>query len=46
MVPTAFLGMLIGMAVMDRIDQKVFRRATLFVLLFAGLNLIRRAWFG
>lgn len=46
MVPTAFLGMWIGMAVMDRIDQKAFRRATLFVLLVAGLNLLRRAWFG
>jgi uncharacterized membrane protein YfcA len=46
MVPTSFLGMRIGMAVMDRIDQKIFRRATLFILLFAGLNLVRRAWFG
>jgi len=46
LVPTAFLGMRIGMAVMDRIDQTAFRRATLFVLLIAGLNLIRRAWFG
>ncbi|WP_299412977.1 sulfite exporter TauE/SafE family protein [uncultured Sulfitobacter sp.] len=46
MVPSAFFGMWIGLAVMDRIDQTVFRRATLFVLLAAGLNLIRRAWFG
>lgn len=45
MVPSAFIGMWIGMAVMERIDQKGFRRATLFVLLVAGLNLIRRAWF-
>ncbi len=43
MVPAAFLGMWIGMSVMDRIDQTSFRRATLFVLLVAGLNLIRRA---
>jgi len=46
MVPPAFVGMWAGMAVMDRIDQTAFRRATLFVLLVAGLNLIRRAWLG
>ena len=46
MVPTAFLGMWIGMSVMDRIDQQMFRRMTLLVLLVAGLNMIRRAWFG
>jgi uncharacterized membrane protein YfcA len=46
MIPTAFLGMWIGMAIMERINQEVFRRATLFVLMAAGLNLIRRAWFG
>ncbi|MCX7566779.1 sulfite exporter TauE/SafE family protein [Sulfitobacter sp. F26169L] len=45
MVPAAYLGMRIGMLVMDRIDQSAFRRATLFVLFLAGLNLIRRAWF-
>ena len=46
MVPTAYLGMSIGMAFTDRIDQMAFRRATLAVLLVAGLNLIRRAWLG
>ncbi|MEH6645226.1 sulfite exporter TauE/SafE family protein [Sulfitobacter sp.] len=46
MVPTAYLGMSIGISVMDRIDQTAFRRLTLFVLLVAGLNLIRRAWLG
>ena len=46
MVPTAFVGMWTGIAVMDRIDQTAFRRATLFVLLIAGLNLVRRAWLG
>ncbi len=45
LVPALF-GVRIGMAVMSRIDQVVFRRATLFVLCVAGLNLIRRAWFG
>ncbi|MEQ6201903.1 sulfite exporter TauE/SafE family protein [Sulfitobacter sp. HNIBRBA2951] len=46
MVPTAFMGMWVGMAVMDRIDQAAFRRATLFVLIAVGLNLIRRAVVG
>lgn len=46
LVPTAFIGMRLGMAVMDRIDQTAFRRITLFVLLIAGLNLLRRAWLG
>tara|TARA_R110002072_G_scaffold192587_1_gene349623 strand:- start:2261 stop:3025 length:765 start_codon:yes stop_codon:yes gene_type:complete len=41
----AALGMWIGGKVMDRIDQHLFRRATLFVLLVAGANLIRRAVF-
>lgn len=43
LIPPAFLGMWIGGKVMDRIDQDAFRRATLFVLLIAGLNLLRRA---
>ncbi|MBB3992660.1 hypothetical protein GGR95_000279 [Sulfitobacter undariae] len=46
LVPTAYLGMRIGLSAMDRINQIVFKRATLFVLLVAGLNLIRRAWMG
>jgi uncharacterized membrane protein YfcA len=46
MVPSALIGVRMGMAVMNRIDQAAFRRATLFVLCVAGLNLIRRAWFG
>ncbi len=46
MVPPAFIGMQIGMSVTDRIDQQAFRRATLFVLLIAGLNLVRRAVMG
>lgn len=45
LVPSALLGMWLGGRVMDRINQAVFRRATLFVLLLAGLNLIRRALF-
>jgi uncharacterized membrane protein YfcA len=43
MVLPAVLGMWIGGRIFDRIDQKMFHRATLVVLLIAGLNLIRRA---
>lgn len=41
----AVLGMWLGGKVQDRIDQETFRRATLVVLLIAGLNLMRRAMF-
>ncbi|SLN69915.1 Sulfite exporter TauE/SafE [Roseivivax jejudonensis] len=44
LVPAAVLGMWLGGRVADRIDQAAFRRATLAVLLVAGLNLIRRAF--
>lgn len=37
------LGQWVGSKVLDRIDQAAFKRATLLVLLVAGLNLIRRA---
>jgi uncharacterized membrane protein YfcA len=43
MVLPAVLGVWIGGRILDRIDQVMFRRATLFVLFLAGLNLIRRA---
>ncbi|SRR6056297_16140 len=43
LVPPALLGMWLGGLVQNRIDQRAFRRATLFVLLVAGLNLLRRA---
>ena len=46
MIVPALIGMFCGRQVMDRIDQVVFRRATLFVLLVAGLNLMRRALVG
>lgn len=39
----ALLGMLIGGKVVNRIDQAMFKRATLIVLLIAGANLLRRA---
>lgn len=45
MVIPGLAGMLLGQRVQDRIDQKLFRRTTLFVLLVAGLNLVRRGIF-
>lgn len=42
LVIPAMLGMMTGTAIQDRINQTTFRRATLFVLLLAGLNLVRR----
>lgn len=38
----AFIGMWLGFRIHDRIDQTMFRKATLWVLLIAGLNLVRR----
>ena len=43
-VPT-MVAMFVGYAVHDRLDQDVFRRATLIVLILTGLNLLRRAVF-
>lgn len=43
MVPPAVLGLWIGGRILDRINHVIFRRATLIVLLIAGLNLMRRA---
>ncbi len=42
LVVPAMIGMGIGLRVQDRLDQEKFRRATLAVLILAGLNLIRR----
>ena len=42
----AMVGMAIGTAVQDRIDQRLFKRITLIVLLAAGANLLRRAVMG
>lgn len=43
LVAPTILAMLLGYTVQDRLDQERFRRATLLVLLLAGLNLLRRA---
>ncbi|MEW9918438.1 sulfite exporter TauE/SafE family protein [Marimonas sp. MJW-29] len=45
LIPPAVLGMWVGGKVVNRIDQVVFRRATLIVLAVAGANLIRRSLF-
>ncbi|MBE9636625.1 sulfite exporter TauE/SafE family protein [Salipiger mangrovisoli] len=42
----AMAGMWLGRRVHDRIDQSMFRKLTLIVLLVAALNLLRRAFFG
>ncbi len=41
----AFIGMFLGVAIQNKLDKAQFMRATLFVLLIAGMNLIRRALF-
>lgn len=46
MVIPAMVGMAIGFWVQDKLDQEKFREATLFVLVIAGLNLLRRGLFG
>lgn len=46
MVLPALLGLMVGFAAHDRMDQSRFRRFTLVVLVLAGANLIRRGLFG
>lgn len=43
LIAPALVGQWLGGMVLDRIDQAAFKKATLFVLLIVGLNLIRRA---
>lgn len=43
MLLPALLGMWSGQRVHDRLDQRMFQKATLVVLVLAGLNLLRRA---
>lgn len=42
LVVPGLIGLWAGFRISDRIDQATFRKATLWVLLIAGLNLIRR----
>lgn len=46
LVIPALLGMWLGFKLGDRFDQERFRRATLWVLVIAGVNLIRRGVMG
>ncbi|WP_208352188.1 sulfite exporter TauE/SafE family protein [Pseudaestuariivita rosea] len=46
LIVPAIMGMWIGLRLQDQIDQVVFRKITLFVLLIVGLNLIRRGLVG
>ena len=46
MIVPAMAGMWLGFRLNDRLDQEKFRRATLVVLILAGLNLIRRGLMG
>jgi uncharacterized membrane protein YfcA len=45
LVLPALAGMWLGAQIMDRIDQASFRKATLFILLVVGANLVRRGLF-
>ena len=42
LVVPALVGLWIGFRISDRIEQRTFRKATLWVLMLAGLNLVRR----
>jgi uncharacterized protein len=46
MILPALAGMWLGSQIMDRIDQASFKKATLFILLIAGANLVRRGLLG
>ncbi|UZD90498.1 sulfite exporter TauE/SafE family protein [Cognatishimia activa] len=46
LLPIAMLGMWYGFRIQDRLDQKLFRRLTLVVLVIAGLNLLRKGLTG
>lgn len=46
LVVPALVGMWLGFKFGDRFDQERFRRVTLFILIVAGLNLIRRGVMG
>jgi uncharacterized membrane protein YfcA len=45
MLLPAFAGLWLGFRMQDRLNKDQFLRATLVVLLLAGLNLVRRAFF-
>ncbi len=41
-----FIGLFLGLRAQDKIDQATFRKIILWVLLLAGLNILRKAWLG
>ena len=45
LVLPALMGLLLGRKIRSNLNEKRFRQITLFVLLLAGLNLIRKAYF-
>jgi len=46
LVVPAVIGMMMGQRLQDRIEQAMFKRLTLIVLLVGGLNLIRKGVMG
>lgn len=46
LVIPAVLGLMLGQMLQDRLDQAKFRRLTLWVLVIAGVNLLRRGLIG
>ncbi len=46
LLPAALIGMGIGFKLQDRMDQALFRKVTLIVLIVAGLNLMRKGFAG
>ncbi len=46
MLPAALIGMTIGFRLQDRMDAALFKKATLGVLVVAGVNLIRKGLLG
>lgn len=46
LLPAALVGMAIGFRIQDRMDQAMFKKVTLALLVVAGLNLIRKGLLG
>ncbi|UWQ17381.1 sulfite exporter TauE/SafE family protein [Jannaschia sp. M317] len=46
LLPAALIGMAVGFRLQDGMDQALFKKVTLVVLVVAGLNLIRKAFVG
>jgi uncharacterized membrane protein YfcA len=45
-LPAALIGLWIGFRIQDRLDQTLFKRITLIVLIIAGINLLRKGLLG